>query len=361
MGNVIEVDIKKKFSNDTSLEVDFKAPQGLTVLFGRSGAGKSVTLQCIAGLMEPNEGKIYVNNSPFFDSEKKVNLKPQQRNIGYVFQSYALFPHLNVFDNVAIGVNGKSQEAKQQVLNILDEIGIEKLADMYPGKLSGGEQQRVAIARALARKPQILLLDEPFSALDAPVKDRLRRQLKTIQKQRNLPIIFITHQPYEAFVLADSIVVLDGGRVEQTGTVDDIFYTPKTLSIARLVGAKNIFQGTIHSITNNAIFIKTFDFLIQSDLKAGFSVGEKVNWCIRPENIMILREDKPLAAKVKENVIVGTIDEIESRGPTWSLYFSGEKIQLKIDVPAHAASYLELSEGKKMSVSLKKQSIHLIK
>lgn len=184
MERVIEVSIQKKLSAHSLIEVDFKAPPGLTVLFGRSGAGKSVTLQCIAGLIRPDSGRISVGKNSFFDSEKRINMRPPERNVGYVFQSFALFPHLDVFGNVAIGLNGGKREVKQKVGAILEEVGISNLIGRYPSELSGGEQQRVALARALVRNPQLLLLDEPFSALDAPVKDKLRKQLRTIQRIR---------------------------------------------------------------------------------------------------------------------------------------------------------------------------------
>ncbi|RSD34118.1 MAG: molybdate transport system ATP-binding protein [Methanohalophilus sp.] len=228
----IQVDIEKRYSGqedapDFNLDVNFTASNELVVLFGRSGSGKTTTLRCIAGLGKPDMGFIEVNGKVYFDSELKKNLSPQDRRPGYVFQNYALFPHMNVAKNITYGLKGRSDAAKEQRLyEMLELLHITGLQDQYPSQLSGGQKQRVALARALAPNPDILLLDEPFSALDMVVRMRLRERIHSIQEKLDIPVLFITHNPVEAFTLADKVVVLHEGSVQQEGRPEDVFYNP---------------------------------------------------------------------------------------------------------------------------------------
>ena len=214
MERVIDVSIQKKLSAHSLIEVDFKAPPGLTVLFGRSGAGKSVTLQCIAGLIRPDSGRISVGKNSFFDSEKKINMRPPERNVGYVFQSFALFPHLDVFGNVAIGLNGGKREVKQKVGAILEEVGISNLIGRYPSELSGGEQQRVAVVRALMLSPDLVLADEPTGNLDTHTSDELFALIKALNRDTGVTVIMVTHNEKLA-AQADRIIKMVDGQIEQ--------------------------------------------------------------------------------------------------------------------------------------------------
>lgn len=355
------VDFKKQFP-DRSMDIKFASDSGITVFFGRSGAGKSVTLRCIAGLVEPDNGEIVVGGKVYFSSEKKINLAPQNRKTGYVFQTYALFPHLTVSENLLIVMNSPANQAnRQKVRDLLSEVGIAELENRYPGGLSGGEQQRVALARALARDPEVLLLDEPFSAVDVPGRDRLRLLLKKVQRQRNIPAILVTHQSFEAFSMADNIVVMNKGSVEQIGSPQDVFYRPITITTARLVGAKNIFQGLVEAVDDQSVFIKHGDLIFEAQKQSGdISPGNQVHWCIRPEAVMVLREDRP-GFNYRENRIEGFITEIEKKGPVWEIFFITEyDIALKIEVSAHGAQQMKLSQAKKITVSLKKDAMHII-
>ncbi len=352
----IEVNIKKRFYNKNkvqfSLEAEFSAGNELTVIFGPSGAGKTFTLHSIAGLAKPDAGKIKVNGKTHFDSEKGVNLKPQERKVGYVFQSYALFPHLTVKQNILFGLKSKHNNRLEEMLTLFDINGLE---DRYPWQLSGGQQQRVALARALITRPQILLLDEPFSALDYIVRMRLRRDLKKIQDETNIPILLVTHNPFEACTMADRIVIYNSGKVEQTGTPAEVFNKPLTRDAAKITGIKNIFTGTITHINGDNLYIQGKNYQIVTPVSDSLQVGQQVEWCIRPERIKILRENRP-----GDNIFSGTIHEILCKGPSY-LVFLKSPLELEIELPTSSFECLGLKKGMKINVLLEKQSIHLLK
>lgn len=239
---------------DFQLAVDFQVPLGLIVLFGPSGAGKSLTLRNLAGLLRPERGHLAIDGHVLFDSEEVIDLPPQVRRVGYVPQHYALFPHLTVAENIlfalpkaAHSVRWKRKQADQntRVTELLTILGLEGLERRYPSTLSGGQQQRVALARALAAEPRLLLLDEPFNALDAAVRERLRDRLKLFQQRFAVPIVLVTHDHEEVQQLADTVVVLQEGRVVQIGGVQEIFFSPRTPGVAQLVGQHNIFEGQL--------------------------------------------------------------------------------------------------------------------
>ena len=218
---LIQVDIEKTLSSRGRrfvLKAAFSSPEGFVVLFGPSGSGKTLTLQSIAVLLTPDSGKIVLRDSVLFDSKSGINIDPQHRNIGYVFQDYALFPHLTVFENVGFGLRKRwpqplSQPHRLKVEEFLDIFEITHLAASFPFDLSGGQKQRVALARALIRSPELLLLDEPFSALDTLLRVKLRDELLAIQARFKVPVIMITHDPEDIRVFAQTLVTYETGRV----------------------------------------------------------------------------------------------------------------------------------------------------
>lgn len=218
---LIHVDIKKAlFSRERSftLSASFSSEQGFVVLFGPSGAGKTLTLQCIAGLITPDSGQIALKDRVLFDSKRGADIDPQHRNIGYVFQDYALFPHLTVFENVGFGLRKRwpqhlSRPHRLKVEEFLEIFEIPQLAKSLPFDLSGGQRQRVALARALIRSPELLLLDEPFAALDTLLRAKLRDELLAIQARFKVPVIMITHDPEDIRVFAQTLVTYEAGRV----------------------------------------------------------------------------------------------------------------------------------------------------
>ncbi|MCC6347316.1 MAG: ATP-binding cassette domain-containing protein [Nitrospirales bacterium] len=240
----VSVEVRKKV-NGFSLDVAWEIGNELAVLFGYSGAGKSMTLQMIAGLMMPDEGVIRIGKETIFDSSAGINVPPQQRHLGYVFQDLALFPHMTVSENIAYGANGTGkQEKAEKVQQMIDLFYLRSLERQYPSEISGGQKQRVAFARALIRRPPVLLLDEPFSALDNPLRLEMRGLLKEIRKVFTIPIILITHDVFEAYSMAERIIVYAEGRIAQMGTPNDVFNNPRTPEVEKLVSMKEFVRIT---------------------------------------------------------------------------------------------------------------------
>jgi molybdate transport system ATP-binding protein len=233
------VNLKKKV-NGFSLNVAWEIGNELTVLFGYSGAGKSMTLQMIAGLSIPDAGFVQIGSTTMFDSSKRINVPSQKRHLGYVFQDLALFPHMTALDNILYGSNsmGKS-ERREKAREMIDAFHLDGLEEKYPTELSGGQKQRVAFARALIRRPDVLLLDEPFSSLDNPLRIEMRHFLKDIKKKVDIPIVFVTHDAAEAYAVADTMIVYSNGTILQTGTPKEVFENPWSTEVEILVNARN--------------------------------------------------------------------------------------------------------------------------
>ena len=235
---MLEVEIKKKLDNFT-LETAFQLETGCLGILGASGCGKSVTLQCIAGILTPDEGIIRLDGRVLFDSAKKVNVRPQERRIGYLFQNYALFPNMTVSENIAAGFRDRSGVEKK-VEEMLKRFSLTELAGRYPKHLSGGEQQRTALARLLIGEPEVLLLDEPFSALDAYLKEGLQLELLEIIRRLFVPAVLVTHSRDEVYRLSSRLMIMDRGLAEESGDTRELFLRPKSRVAAKLTGCKNI-------------------------------------------------------------------------------------------------------------------------
>lgn len=231
------VKIKKKFDGFV-LDVDFEMEGGCTGILGASGCGKSMTLKCIAGIEKPDSGTIVLNNRVLFDSEKQINLSVQERRVGYLFQNYALFPTMTVKENLEI-VQGKKTD-KKRVKDMLKRFQLEGLEHRYPAQLSGGQQQRVALARMLQQEPEIIMLDEPFSALDGFLKDTLQVDMLSLLKEYNKDVLLVTHSRDEIFRFCNQMVVISKGRSILKGNTKAIFFHPQKMEAARLTGCKNI-------------------------------------------------------------------------------------------------------------------------
>jgi len=219
----VAVHIRKELhANDRTfqLDIDFASDSDRIVLYGPSGSGKSLTLKAVAGLMTPDEGRITLNQRTLFDATQGINVKPQQRNVAYLFQDYALFPHLTVAQNIAFGLqrgcfNLRKPASHPAVARWLQAFGLEATAGSYPSQISGGQRQRVALARALVAQPDILLLDEPFSALDLSLRERMRHELSELQQQLHVPMLIITHDPADVDVLGDAVFEVRDGMVSR--------------------------------------------------------------------------------------------------------------------------------------------------
>src|SRR5215471_15365317 len=228
------------------LDIDFDAPPGFTILFGASGSGKTTTLKAIAGIVRPDAGRIAVSGEVLFDSESAVDLPIRNRGAGYVFQDLALFPHLTSQANVEFGMSRIStSDRKLRVQTLMEGLRISHIAKRKPRDISGGEAQRVALARALSCTPRMLLLDEPLSAIDEATKLSIILDLKRINRELQLPILYVTHSREEAISLGERLIVYERGRIAGRGEPVEIFGTPVTTSVARLSGVENIFTGRV--------------------------------------------------------------------------------------------------------------------
>ena len=237
---LLKVDIQKKLK-EFDLEVDFELKKGCLGILGPSGCGKSMTLKSIAGIVDPDNGLVSLTTDEetvYFDSNNKINIKPQKRNVGYLFQNYALFPNMTVEENVAIGLSKNYDE--KIVSDMIKRFHLQGLEKRYPRQLSGGQQQRVALARILAYGPDVILFDEPFSAMDTHLKEQLRIELVKLLKDFDGFSILVTHDRDEAFQFCDELLILDEGKIIAKGETHELFENPKKVQVARLTGCKNI-------------------------------------------------------------------------------------------------------------------------
>ena len=231
---MLKISFKKKW-NEFQLDVTFEAPRGkATALFGPSGAGKSTILRIISGLEIADEGTIVYGKDIWLDVRKDINIPPQKRSIGFVFQDFALFPHLTVEGNVAYGI--KEKDKSKEIKDLISLVGLSGYEHYYPSQLSGGQKQRVALIRALARKPDLLLLDEPLSGLDWETRRQLQEDLKQIIKQFQVTTLYVTHDVTEVYKLADRVIVLESGKVIKQGTPEDVFLGKKLSTRIQIVG-----------------------------------------------------------------------------------------------------------------------------
>lgn len=242
----IEVKIKRKY-RDFQLDVTFETKSKRIGILGASGCGKSLTLKSVAGLVDPNEGRIRYDGRLLFDSDKRINVRAGKRKVGYLFQNYALFPNMTVEDNIAAALHASGKDARRDRGNkrkntesILKEFGLWDVRDHHPQELSGGQQQRTALARMLTCDPGLLLLDEPFSAMDAFLREGLRLELMRVLDKYDKTVILVSHDRDEIYQMCDHLVLMDNGRVIAYGDTDDLFANPKTVAAARLTGCKNI-------------------------------------------------------------------------------------------------------------------------
>lgn len=264
------VDIEKSFP-DFKLSAQLEGEDEVVALLGSSGCGKSLTLKCVAGIEKPDKGRIVINDEVVFDSEKRINIPPQKRNVGYLFQNYALFPTMTVWNNIASVIKKPRRERHGIVEDIIRKFQLESVKKLYPRQISGGQQQRTALARILVLEPKILMLDEPFSALDTHLKWRMEQEIAAVLAEFKGTTVFVSHNRDEVYRLSDKIAVMYDGKIESTGTKKDVFNAPKTLAAALMTGCKNISRAE-----------KLDDFLVHATdwgiaLKTESVVPDKVN------------------------------------------------------------------------------------
>jgi len=354
----LKVKVEKTF-NDFCIKVDLSVGKEIMVLFGPSGAGKTQTLNMIAGLTTPNNGEITFNNITFYRNGvegPKVNIPARNRRIGYVFQDYALFPHLSALQNVSFPLYGDLKAQKKAII-LLKKMNLSHIANLYPKELSGGQQQRISIARALATKPSILLLDEPFSALDISVKEYLQKELKELQLELGLFVIYVTHNIEDLFAIGDRISVIHDGQVQQVGPVSEVFLNPANETVLNVLGIQNVFTCKVIDISSDRVFVNWDDIKLETR-PFPTKIGDLVRICIYPQDVKIVYANRPLTRAVKYNQVTGNVISRKS--------IAGDniiKMQLSnghdLHVKYHNHSYIPMpvSVGDQLIVSLRKDGL----
>jgi iron(III) transport system ATP-binding protein len=296
--------------------VSFEVPRGkLFTLLGPSGCGKTTTLRSIAGLEKPTAGEIEIDGRVVYSSAKGIFVAPNKRNFGMVFQSYAIWPHMNVFENVAFPLEVRrlgKKHIREKVMRMLNAVALDQLVDRDATKLSGGQQQRLALARALVMEPQLLLLDEPLSNLDAKLRDRMRFELKRLQRDLDLTTVYVTHDQSEALALSHEIAVMNEGRVVQIGTPRQIYEQPQDKFVADFVGSTNFIAGTVSILADARCVVSSALGELKAHASEGVSKSSTVIVSVRPEDIE-LSEGEPAAAG-DDNVCKGTVSGKEFLG-----------------------------------------------
>lgn len=345
---------------DFSYEACLTARDEILVLFGHSGAGKSVTLQMIAGLLSPDAGRILIDGKVAFDSATRANLRPQERQVGYVVQDLALFDRLTVRQNIEFGLPRRAPP--DRLLELLATFGLTTFGDRRPRTLSGGQQQRVALARALARESRLLLLDEPFSALDESLRSSLRRELVRLRAELGLTILFVTHDLREAHLLADRLAVFDEGLLLQIGPREDVFRRPASRRVAELTGVANIVRGTVREIHGDSLTVDLEGTPVRAARSAatpGVAEGSSVDVAIRAERVN-LRRLEPRSDI--ENLIEADLVEQFAYGATHTLHFRpiGPGPALEVEIAARPYEVLDVVNRRRWLLELPPDDLHLM-
>jgi sulfate transport system ATP-binding protein len=336
--------VTKIFGTFTALsEVSLAVPEGeLVALLGPSGSGKTTLLRIVAGLEAPDRGEILFHGAPATDRD------PRDRQVGFVFQHYALFRHMTIFENVAFGLRVKPRrsrpsrkEIETRVRELLGLVQLEGLAERYPSQLSGGQRQRIALARALAVEPRVLLLDEPFGALDARVRKELRRWLRRLHDEMHITSVFVTHDQEEALEVADRVVVMNGGRIEQAGTPEEVYERPATPFVYNFLGHVNIFRGRVHA-GRARIGEAEFEAPEHADVRHATAVAY-----VRPHDIEIER-DRGNGASIE-----AIVRDVHAAGPVVRLELvprgGGDPIEAELTRDRHLE--LALKKGERAFVT----------
>jgi molybdate transport system ATP-binding protein len=355
-----------RLDNPLALDVEFEvADTELVALVGPSGGGKSTILRTVAGFEKPVSGKVCVGEQHWFDSRQNLFVPPRQRRVGMVFQSYALFPHLSALENVLEAITDRpTGERNDLAQEYLARVNLKGLGNRLPGQMSGGQRQRVAVARALAREPDVLLLDEPFSAVDKVTRIRLQRELVDLRSDLSIPIILVTHDIEEAARLADRIAVLHEGKILQMAPHDILSKSPVNTTVARLVGIRNIFNSLVASLESehDRLELQWGKSLLEIPYRAGFTAGQSVTWCIPSDGIVVHRRDRPSRGE-HENPVFGIVNEVFQFGQTTEISIEVDDPDahpLHCSVPTHVAERNDIGVGADLGVSIKADMIHIM-
>lgn len=362
--NAIQISLQQTLP--IALQVELQCQSGeLLALVGPSGSGKTTILRAIAGLCRPPQANINCQGEVWHNSAQQVFLAPHQRHVGLVFQNYALFPHLTVQENIQQAITDRSKRQRQeQAQQVLSSVHLDGLQHRYPKELSGGQQQRVAVARALARQPKVLLLDEPFSAVDQVTRRKLYRELMALRQSLAMPMILVTHDLEESNLLADRIALLHKGEILQTGTPDFVATHPKTATVARLMDQQNLFTAQIlaHDPKENKTRLRWRGMVLEAGYHPRFAVNARVCWTIQPANILLHRRGRPSNGD-RENPLQGSVIEYMESGGLANMLVQVDqqlKTNIAIHVPLHVAKRNALGLHESIGISMLAEGIHLM-
>ena len=360
------LDVTLRQDAPIALDARFEtAPGEMLALVGPSGGGKTTILRAIAGLYRCREARVSVDGEIWSDSAERVFLPPHRRRVGLVFQSYALFPHMTAIGNVAAALDHlPAAERRRRAGELLELVHLPGLEDRHPSSLSGGQQQRVAVARALAREPRVLLLDEPFSAVDRATRERLYRELASMRQRLSMPLVLVTHDLNEALMLADSLALLHRGRTLQRGRPADVLQHPVSVEAARLLGHRNVFTATVVAPCDAGGFaiIEWCGHRLEASPAPGFAAGDAVAWMVPASKVVLHRRDRP-SRGTTENPVSGIICEHLLLGDTTVSVLKVDGVEdgaITFQVPVHVAERNALGVGERASVSLLASAIHLM-
>ncbi|HUJ24154.1 MAG TPA: ATP-binding cassette domain-containing protein [Bryobacteraceae bacterium] len=326
---MIQARISKRFppgpeSAGFSLEIQLQAGPGVTALFGPSGAGKTLTLDAIAGFTRPDTGRILLDDQILFDAAARVNLRPQERHCGYVFQNYALFPHMTLRENLLFAADRQPRlERHRRVNEMLERFHLSDVSGRRPHEVSGGQKQRCSIARALIGSPKLLLLDEPVRGLDAPLRAELYDLLRNIRADFKIPILLVTHDLEECFELAEEMLIVREGRVVQSGPPRKIQEQPANVEVARLMGISNLFEAEITALDpgRNTSRVRFQNYEIAGRYFPGHLLGDRVWLCVRAEDLRVARHN---GSRPELNQVPAKLLRISDRPQSVRLEFAGD-------------------------------------
>ena len=345
------------------LDIAFTAHPGVTILFGASGSGKTTTLKSIAGILRPDAGRIRIGEQVLFDSERAIDLPIRRRGVGYVFQNLALFPHLSARANVEFGMTHLAKgERRERAMDLLRAFHVAHTAERQPRQISGGEAQRIAFARALASGPRLLLLDEPLSAIDETTKLAIISDLKALNRELRLPIIYVTHSREEAMTLGERVLVFERGRIVAEGEPLEVFNAPVRASVARLTGVENIFPGRIlaHDKAGGTMTVEITDTEGACQVEVPFgreAVGDEVKVAVPSGDILLaLAEPQGTSAR---NRLRGHITTIEDKG-TRTVAGITSGVVWRASLTRQAVNELDLRPGKEVWLAFKTHSCYLL-
>jgi molybdate transport system ATP-binding protein len=336
------------------LELD-GGPERVMVLFGPSGSGKTTILRCLGGLDDPQEGFIKFGHDVWFDRAAGINQPPQQRRLAYVPQDYSLFPHLTVGQNIRFGMNSDTRDADDRVEMLLRKVHLEDKSGRRPSELSGGERQRVALARALARDPRLVLLDEPLAALDLPLREPMRRELRQFLRSIEVPSVVVTHDRVDALTLGDRMAVLTEGTIRQVGPVHDVFSRPADVAVAASVGVETVAPGEILELREGLATVRIGPARILAAQPP--AAAQSVFVCIRAEDVTL--ETSRREAVSARNQLDGRVMAIQPEGPL---------VRVTVDcgfalaalVTRSACDELRLADGSSVVAAVKATAVHLV-